>query len=80
MTYVNQFTLELVYSGSKEEVKKLIAGSDIVAFFRTWYNSNLTDLADLPGGIDSYMVDGSSGYNLGSATDAHPVIVYNYKR
>lgn len=80
MTYVNQFTLELVYSGSKEEVKKLIANSDIVAFFRTWYNSNLTDLADLPGGIDAYMVDGSSGYSLGSATDDHPVIVYNYKR
>jgi hypothetical protein len=80
MTYINQFTLELVYSGSKEEVKKLIENSDIVAFFRTWYNQNLTDLADLPGGIDAYMVDGSSGYNLGSATADHPVIVYNYKR
>ena len=80
MIYVNQFTLELVYSKTKEEVEKLIAESDIVAFFRTWYNSNLTDLADLPGGLDAYMVDGSSGYVLGSATDDHPVIVYNYKR
>ncbi|MBO5424058.1 MAG: leucine-rich repeat protein [Lachnospiraceae bacterium] len=80
MVYINQFTLELVYSKTKEEVKKLIAESDIVAFFRTWYNRDLSDIADLPEGLDAYMVDGSSGYVLGSATDAHPVIVYNYKR
>lgn len=78
--YLNQFTLELVYSKTKEEVKKLIAESDIVAFFRTQYNQNLSDIADLPEGLDAYMVDGSSGYILGSATDDHPVIVYNYKR
>lgn len=80
MIYINQFTLELVYSKTKEEVKQLIAESDIVAFFRTWYNQELTDLADLKDGLDAYMVDGSTGYSLGSATDDHPVIVYNYKR
>ena len=78
--YLNQFTLELVYSKTKEEVKKLIAESDIVAFFRTQYNHDLSDIADLPGGLDAYMVDGSSGYVLGSAADDRPVIVYNYKR
>lgn len=73
--FLNLYTMELIYSGTKDEVKRLIAESDLLAFFKYPLEPALTQI---PSNLDDYMIDGSSGYRIGSATK--PTIVYNYKR
>lgn len=71
--YLNRYTLEIIYDESVDRETVLSWINDPEANYLPFYK-NSADITELPANLN--LVDGSSGYRIGSATV--PTIVYGY--